>query len=342
MPISTMKQALITLALTTVLWCCRSDSGEKIAEQTKSGPITLVIHGGAGTITRANLTPEREKAYIKKLQDALDSGFAVLESGGKSVDAVITAIKIMENSPLFNAGKGAVFTNDERTELDASIMDGSNLMAGAVAGVTTIKNPIVAAYTVMTQSKHVMLVGRGAEVFAKEQGLEIVSPAYFFDSTRYKQLLQSKREEYTSDVGDDKKFGTVGCVALDSHGNLAAGTSTGGMTNKKYGRVGDSPIIGAGTYANNLTCAVSATGWGEYFIRLNVAHDVHALMEYAHLSIREAGDSVVLKKLPRLGGDGGIIALDRQGNFTMPFCTEGMYRGHITKKGEGKVFIYKN
>ena len=165
---------------------------------------------------------------------------------------------------------------------------------------------------------------------------------YFFDSTRYKQLLQLKGKEDTSDVRDDKKFGTVGCVALDSHGNLAAGTSTGGMTNKKYGRVGDSPIIGAGTYVNNLTCAVSATGWGEYFIRLNVAHDVHALMEYARLSIREAGDSVVLKKLPRLGGDGGIIALDRQGNFTMPFCTEGMYRGYITKKGEGKVFIYKN
>jgi len=165
---------------------------------------------------------------------------------------------------------------------------------------------------------------------------------YFFDSTRYKQLLQLKGKEDTSDVRDDKKFGTVGCVALDSHGNLAAGTSTGGMTNKKYGRVGDSPIIGAGTYVNNLTCAVSATGWGEYFIRLNVAHDVHALMGYARLSIREAGDSVVLKKLPRLGGDGGIIALDRQGNFTMPFCTEGMYRGYITKKGEGKVFIYKN
>jgi beta-aspartyl-peptidase (threonine type) len=260
----------------------------------------------------------------------------------KAVDAVIAAIKIMENSPLFNAGKGAVFTHDERNELDASIMDGSNLMAGAVAGVTTIKNPIVAAYAVMTKSNHVMLIGRGAEVFAEEQGLEIVPQSYFFDSTRYQQLLRLKANENTSNVATEQKFGTVGCVALDSYGNLAAGTSTGGMTNKKYGRVGDSPIIGAGTYANNLTCAVSATGWGEFFIRLNVAHDVHALMEYAHLSIREAGDSVVLKKLPRLGGDGGIIALDRRGNFTMPFCTEGMYRGYITKKGEGKVFIYKN
>jgi len=337
-----MKRVLITVIISLFLYCCSSNSGEKIAARADSGPITLVIHGGAGTITRANLSPEKEKAYLAKLQEALDSGFSVLDRGGKSVDAVIAAIEIMENSPLFNAGKGAVFTHDERNELDASIMDGSNLMAGAVAGVTTIKNPIAAAYAVMTKSNHVMLVGRGAEQFAEEQGLEIVPPSYFFDSIRYQQLLRLKGNENTSAVGTEQKFGTVGCVALDSHGNLAAGTSTGGMSNKKYGRVGDSPIIGAGTYANNLTCAVSATGWGEFFIRLNVAHDVHALMEYAHLSVREAGDSVVLKKLPRLGGDGGIIALDRQGNFTMPFCTEGMYRGYITKKGDGKVFIYKN
>ena len=337
-----MKHTLIPVIISLFLYDCSSNSSEKIAAQTDSGPITLVIHGGAGTITRANLSPEKEKAYLTKLQEALDSGFAVLEGGGKSADAVIAAIKIMENSPLFNAGKGAVFTHDERNELDASIMDGSNLMAGAVAGVATIRNPIAAAYAVMTRSNHVMLVGRGAEAFAEEQGLEIVPPSYFFDSIRYQQLLRLKGKENTSYVGNEHKFGTVGCVALDSHGNLAAGTSTGGMTNKKYGRVGDSPIIGAGTYANNLTCAVSATGWGEFFIRLNVAHDVHALMEYVHLSVREAGDSVVLKKLPRLGGDGGIIALDRQGNFTMPFCTEGMYRGYITKKGEGKVFIYKN
>jgi L-asparaginase / beta-aspartyl-peptidase len=339
-PANLMKQALILVAIYALLCCCRPNSGEKVTGRPGAGPITLVIHGGAGTITRANLTQEKEKAYLAKLQEALDSGFAVLEGGGKSVDAVIAAIKILENSPLFNAGKGAVFTHDGRNELDASIMDGSTLMAGAVAGVTTIKNPIIAAHAVMTRSEHVMLVGQGAEMFAEEQGLEIVSPSYFFDSTRYKQLLKLK--ENVSDIGVEKKFGTVGCVALDSHGNLAAGTSTGGMTNKKYGRVGDSPIIGAGTYANNLTCAVSATGWGEYFIRLNVAHDVHALMGYANLSIREAGDSVVLKKLPRLGGDGGIIALDRQGNFTMPFCSEGMYRGYITKRGEAKAFIYKD
>jgi len=249
---------------------------------------------------------------------------------------------VMEDSPLFNAGKGAVFTNDGRNELDASIMDGSNLMAGAVAGVTTVKNPITAAYAVMTKSEHVMLAGKGAEEFADAQGLEIVPPSYFFDSTRYKQLLKAKGDKAVSHIATDKKFGTVGCVALDRYGNLAAGTSTGGMSNKKYGRIGDSPVIGAGTYANNLTCAVSATGWGEYFIRLSVAHDVHALMEYGKLSVQQAGDSVVMKKLPRLGGDGGIIALDRQGNFSMPFCTEGMYRGYITRKGAGKTFIYKD
>lgn len=339
--ICSMKRILPLIVIALVLCCCQSDSDKKVASNKKLGPITLVIHGGAGTITRANLSPEKEKAYVAKLQEALDSGFAVLENGGKSVEAVIAAIKVMEDSPLFNAGKGAVFTHDERNELDASIMDGNHLMAGAVAGVTTIRNPITAAYAVMTKSDHVMLIGKGAEEFAAQQGLEIVAPSYFFDSTRYRQLLKMKGVDST-DTFVDKKFGTVGCVALDRYGDLAAGTSTGGMSNKRFGRVGDSPIIGAGTYANNLTCAVSATGWGEYFLRLNVAHDVHALMEYGNLSVQAAADSVVLRKLPRLGGDGGIIALDRQGNFAMPFCTEGMYRGYITKKGEGKTFIYKD
>jgi L-asparaginase / beta-aspartyl-peptidase len=291
------------------------------------------------------MSPQKEKAYHEKLGEALDSGYAVLEKGGKSVEAVIAAIKVMEDSPLFNAGKGAVFTHDGRNELDASIMDGSNLMAGAVAGVTTIKNPITAAHAVMQNSEHVMLVGRGAESFAEEQGLNIVSPSYFFDSTRYNQLLKaldSEKQNSAKANVRDKKFGTVGCVALDQHGDLAAGTSTGGMTNKKYGRVGDSPIIGAGTYANNLTCAVSATGWGEYFIRLGVARDIAALMEYGNLSVQEAADSVVMRKLPRLGGDGGIIALDRQGNFSMAFCTAGMYRGYKTKNGERKTLIYKD
>jgi beta-aspartyl-peptidase (threonine type) len=343
-----MKKFLPLLVVVLITGC---NSGNKrmnhYSERKEAGPISLVIHGGAGTIKKENMTPEKERAYHAKLQEALDSGYAVLERGGKSLDAVIAAIKIMEDSPLFNAGKGAVFTNEGKNELDASIMDGSNEMAGAVAGVTTVKNPITAAYAVMTKSEHVMLIGKGAEKFAAEQGLDIVDPSYFFDSTRYQQLLKLKENEagkeasfYDPSIGD-KKFGTVGCVALDQYGNLAAGTSTGGMNNKKYGRVGDAPLIGAGTYAKNATCGVSATGWGEYFIRLSVAHDISAMMEYAGLSLEEAADSVVMKKVPALGGDGGIIAMDRQGNISMTFNTSGMYRGYKKKGEQGKTFIYK-
>jgi len=336
------------LSLILIVFVMACSAKPEKAEELKPGPITLVIHGGAGTIRKANMTPEKEAAYHAALQQALDSGYAVLKRGGKSTDAVIAAIKIMEDSPLFNAGKGAVFTNEEKNELDAAIMDGSNLMAGSVAGVTTIKNPITAAYAVMTKSEHVMMVGKGAEQFAQLNGIEIVDPSYFFDSARYKALLKAKQSEkdkaamlydpYTT----DSKFGTVGAVALDQYGNLAAGTSTGGMTNKRFGRVGDAPIIGAGTYANNQTCAISATGWGEYFIRLNVAHDVAALKGYAGLTVQQAADSVVMKKLPALGGDGGIIALDRQGNFALTFCTEGMYRGYVNEKEGAKTFIYKD
>lgn len=334
-----MKWFLIIL-LAFLGFSCSKDSGQKATEDPRSPPLTIVVHGGAGTIRRANLSAEKEAEYHQKLREALDTGYAILEKGGKSIDAVVATIKILEDSPLFNAGKGAVFTNEERNELDAAIMDGSNLMAGAVAGVTTIKNPITAAQAVMTQSNHVMLSGRGAEAFAEEKGLEIVDPSYFFDSARYQQLLRIKKNEQAFAAQGDQKYGTVGCVALDSFGNLAAGTSTGGMTNKRYGRVGDSPIIGAGTYANNQTCAVSGTGWGEFFIRLNVAHDIHAMMNYGGLPLSEAADSVILKKLPRLGGDGGAIVLDRHGNFAMPFCTEGMYRGFITQKGDAKTFIF--
>lgn len=315
-------------------------------ETSNHGPITLVIHGGAGTILRENMTPEKEKAYQAKLTEALDSGYAVLESGGTSINAVIAAIKIMEDSPLFNAGKGSVFAHNGKNEMDASIMDGSNLMAGAVAGVTTIRNPITAAHAVMTKSKHVMMAGSGAETFAAEQGLIIVDPSYFFDSARYKQLHKALSEQPTASVlsesDHDKKFGTVGAVALDQSGNIAAGTSTGGMTNKKYGRIGDSPIIGAGTYANNKTCGISATGHGEFFIRSVVAYDISALMEYGGLSLQQAADSVVMKKLVSLGGEGGVVGLDRQGNITMSFNSKGMYRGYINKKGEGKTFIYKD
>jgi beta-aspartyl-peptidase (threonine type) len=342
-----MRNIVLLFVLPLFLAGCKTDRKPIAGNEGKPGPITIVIHGGAGTILKKNMTPEREKAYHEALETALDSGYAVLERGGKSVDAVIAAIRVMEDSPLFNAGKGAVFTNEGRNELDASIMDGSNLMAGAVAGVTTIKNPITAAHAVMMKSEHVMMIGNGAERFAAEQGLTIVDPSYFFDSTRYKQLLKAKEQESNREAWmydpyiKDKKFGTVGAVALDQFGNIAAGTSTGGMTNKRYGRVGDAPIIGAGTYASNTSCGVSATGWGEYFIRLGVARDIAALVEYGNLTVADAADSVVMKKLPRLGGDGGIIALDRQGNFTMTFCTEGMYRGY-RKAGETKTFIYKN
>lgn len=332
--------------------CENASKRESSTSSSEAGPITLVIHGGAGTIKRENMTPEREKAYREGLNQALEAGYAVLESGGASLDAVIAAIKVMEDNPLFNAGKGAVFTNEGKNELDASIMDGSNLMAGAVAGVTTIKNPITAAYAVMTKSEHVMMAGKGAEKFAQEQGLEIVDPSYFFDSIRWEQLQRVKGKElgkeannidpYVDPYVKDRKFGTVGAVALDRNGNIAAGTSTGGMTNKKYGRVGDAPIIGAGTYANNATCGVSATGHGEYFIRLGVARDIASLMEYKGMSLEGAANEVINTKLEKLGGDGGIVALDRQGNISMTFNSEGMYRGFITKKGEGKTFIYKD
>ena len=348
-----MRLILIVLISATMLTGCETASKrEGSAKSSEPGPITLVIHGGAGTIKRENMTPEREKAYREGLNQALEAGYEVLESGGGSLDAVIAAIKVMEDNPLFNAGKGAVFTNEGKNELDASIMDGSNLMAGAVAGVTTIKNPITAAYAVMTKSEHVMMAGKGAEKFAQDQGLEIVDPSYFFDSVRWEQLQRIKGKELGKEANNidpyvdpyikDRKFGTVGAVALDKNGNIAAGTSTGGMTNKKYGRVGDAPIIGAGTYANNATCGVSATGHGEYFIRLGVARDIASLMEYKGMSLEEAANEVINTKLEKLGGDGGIVALDRQGNISMTFNSEGMYRGFITKKGEGKTFIYKD
>jgi len=308
------------------------------------GKITLVIHGGAGTILKKNMTPEQEQAYTEKMEEALLAGYAVLENGGTSLEAVTTTIQILENSPLFNAGIGAVFTNEGKNELDASIMDGKTGNAGAVAGVTTIKSPILAALAVMENSPHVLLSREGAETFAKEQGLAMVSPDYFYNERRFNQLQKIKERE--NDGGylyknPDDKFGTVGAVALDQYGNLAAGTSTGGMTNKRYGRVGDSPIIGAGTYANNKTCAVSSTGHGEYFIRYVVAYDIAALMEYQNLTVKEAAGKVVMEKLVEVGGGGGVIALDREGNFAMPFNTEGMYRGYINESGKPQIFIYK-
>ena len=297
----------------------------------ESVEFSIAIHGGAGTITRKNMTPEKENAYRSKLKETLNVGYSILNKGGTSLDAVEATIRIMENSELFNAGKGAVFTNAGTNELDASIMDGRNLKAGAVARVKTVKNPISAARKVMEETWHVMLSGDGADKFAKEQGLDIVDPNYFYTQRRWDSLKKIQVE----------KHGTVGCVALDKHGNLAAGTSTGGLTNKRWGRVGDSPIIGAGTYANNQTCAVSGTGQGEYFIRGNVAYDVSAIMEYKGKSVGEAAQNVI-RKLSDKGGNGGIITMDSKGNISMPFNTAGMYRG-FRKAGQApEIFIYKN
>jgi beta-aspartyl-peptidase (threonine type) len=306
------------------------------------------------------MTLEKEKAYKETLTKALQTGYDILKKGGTSLDAVEATVRVMEDSPLFNAGKGAVFTHEGKNEMDAAIMNGQTLEAGAIAGVQTIKNPITLARRVMDSSPHVMMVGRGAEAFAKTKGVEIVNPSYFYTETRWNGLQKALKEEKIefdhnsntpSKVGGKKtslifdegrKYGTVGACALDQFGNLAAATSTGGMTNKRYGRVGDAPIIGCGTYANNATCAVSATGHGEFFIRSVVAYDVSALMEYKNLSLKDAADEVVMKKLVKIKGEGGIIALDRNGNVAMPFNSEGMYRGFVKADGKIEVAIYKD
>lgn len=304
----------------------------------------LAIHGGAGTILKSTMTPEKELAYKNGLQDAIEAGESILKSGGSAFDAVESAIIQLENNPLFNAGKGAVFTNNGTHEMDASIMNGKDLMAGAVAGVQGVKNPIALARAVMEQSEHVLLTGNGAMDFAKKVNAQFENEDYFFVQLRYDQLQQAKQSnsmilDHTEDKIEhgEKKFGTVGCVALDLQGNLAAGTSTGGMTNKKFGRVGDSSIIGAGTYANNNTCAISCTGHGELFIRSVVAYDISCLMEYKNLSLKEACDIVVMDKLVKIGGEGGLIALDAKGNIVLPFNSDGMYRA--SKKQNGDIFI---
>lgn len=300
---------------------------------------TLVIHGGAGNITPANLPTEKASEFEAKLTEVLRHGDSILKAGGTSLDAVESCVRMMEDCPLFNAGKGAVFNAEGKNELDAAIMDGKTGLAGAVAGVTTIRNPITAARVVMEKSNHVMLSGKGAETFAAEQGLEIVSPEYFFTQPRWDAYLKAKAHN-DSIENIDKKHGTVGCVALDKYGNLAAATSTGGMTYKKYGRIGDSPIIGAGTYADNNTCAVSATGHGEFFIRNVVAYDIAALMKYKDLSLTEAANEVIMNKLKSQGGAGGIIAVDKKGNIAMPFNTPGMFRGFIRAGGDMKVAMF--
>lgn len=353
-----------TIFLTIVPFQSQSRaSGEEPQRESKQPSSVVVmrnqnfafaIHGGAGTILKSNMTPEMEQAYRTKLNEALLAGFEILKNNGNSLDAVESAIRLMEDSPLFNAGKGAVFTSEGTIELDASIMDGKTLKAGAVAAVRHLKNPITVARMIMEQSPNVLLVGDGAEAFAKEKGVELVSAEYFKTERRWLELQKAKEKEkqpveqpkkssrnLDSEYPEVSNFGTVGAVALDKNGNLAAATSTGGKTNKRSGRVGDSPIIGAGTYANNLTCAVSGTGDGEYFIRGVVAYDISALMEYKGMTLK-AASSMVVQKVGKLGGSGGIIAIDHEGNIAMPFNSDGMYRGYVRENGKVVVEIYKD
>lgn len=306
----------------------------------------IVLHGGAGVLTREQFTPEKEKLYLAVLDGILVEGYNQLEAGKPALDVVEYCIGKMEDSPLFNAGKGAVLTYEGMHELDASIMDGANRHAGAVAGVRKVRHPISAARKVMEQSPHVMLSGAGADQFAQEQGLEIVDNSYFRDSVRYDRWLKSKLKQGSgpqgaiSDPDIPSKFGTVGVVVLDQAGNLAAGTSTGGMHMKRWGRIGDSPIIGAGTWADNATCAISCTGHGEYFIRYGVAQDIANRMAYGHQSLEKAADEVVNKVLKEAGGEGGVIGIDAKGNFVMTFNTPGMYRGHYIEGGEPQSYIF--
>ena len=303
--------------------------------------ISIAIHGGAGVISRSSMTAENERAYHADLGRALDAGYEVLEKGGTSLDAVVAAVKILEDSPLFNAGKGAVFNHAGINELDAAIMDGGTQKAGAVAGVSTCRNPIELARMVMERTPHVLLAGEGAEEFALEQGMPLVPGSYFFTERRWKQLEDAQKAERTASLDEDiGYFGTVGAVARDRNGNLAAATSTGGMTNKRWGRIGDSPIIGAGTYADNATCAVSATGSGEYFIRAVVAHEICARVRLSGVSAAEAARDVVHGKLQEIGGDGGVIVVDAKGALSLEFNTEGMFRGARDSSGRRETAIY--
>jgi beta-aspartyl-peptidase (threonine type) len=322
------KQLLYTLALGVILFtACNT------APEVKVNDWAIALHGGAGAMSPENYTPEQIQQYEAELTAALGVGEEILKSGGTSLDAVEQVVRYLEDCPLFNAGRGAVYTNDGKNELDAAIMSGADLQAGAVAGVGDIKNPISAARMVMEKSEHVLMVGKGASLFASQNGAEVVDSSYFYTERSFRALQRALER--------DKKMGTVGCVALDKHGNLAAATSTGGMTNKRYGRVGDVPLIGAGTYANNSTCAVSATGHGEYFIRYTVAHDISALMEYKGLSLAQAADEVIHKKLEEVDGRGGIISVDKWGNVHLSFNTSGMFRAFATSGGDRGVNIFK-
>lgn len=349
-----MKNCLLLFLLCCCLLQARAFPKDTLAAAAAKKYL-LVIHGGAGTILKTQLTPEKEKAYRAALQRALDAGNDVLKKGGRAIDAVQAAVQVMEDDPHFNAGKGSVFTNEGKNEMDAAIMDGKTLKAGSVAGVTVVRNPITAARAVMDKSEHVMLAGKGAEQFAAQNGCTIVDPSYFFTEERWQGLLRARKLDSAKARLDhdsahallkqpgnrDYKYGTVGAVALDMDGNLAAATSTGGMTNKRFGRVGDAPLIGAGTYANNNTCAISCTGWGEFYIRLVMAKSISDRMELAHQGLKEAADEMIMKQLPALGGDGGMIGVDKDGNFVMTFNTAGMYRGYVSSTGETGIEIFK-
>ena len=329
------RNILSTLALLLLIFhSCKAPADQAVVTSSDPEPFeyALVLHGGAGYMNFENLPEPAREIYHHALDSALQLGLDVLKGGGSSLDAVEAVIRCMEDNPLFNAGKGAVFTSEGKNELDASVMTGQDLNAGAVAGVRDIKHPISAARAVMEQSEHVMMAGHGASVFAEKSGLEMVDPSYFFTEDRFESLQKASSKD---------KHGTVGCVALDRAGNLCAGTSTGGMTNKKYGRIGDSPIIGAGTYANNATCGVSATGHGEYFIRWTVAHQISVLMEYKGYDVETAAREVVEKTLVEVGGDGGVICLDKFGRPAMVTNTSGMFRAYGNSEGERMVAIFK-
>ncbi|MFH0894504.1 MAG: isoaspartyl peptidase/L-asparaginase [Bacteroidota bacterium] len=331
-----MKNLLLTIIVFVI------SLSQGMAQSTRvQSDFVIVIHGGAGNISPQNINGEIEQQYRKALDSALSIGSKILVNGGTALDAVEKIINFMEDCPLFNAGKGAVYTADGVAELDASIMDGSNLKAGSVAGLRHIKNPISLARTVMEKSEHVMMVGRGAELFAQKQGFDWVDTTYFYTKKSWDAYQKAKKSQpapLKTNLPD--KHGTVGVVVLDNNGNLAAGTSTGGMMMKKFGRVGDSPIIGAGTYANNKTCAVSCTGHGEYFIRNVVAYDLSAMMEYGNISLNDAAKKIIHEKLKTQGGEGGLIAVDAKGNIAMEFNSKGMFRGYVKQNGEKKVFLF--
>lgn len=332
--------SLLLLIPALLQWGCEPTTAQNQEEKATRPDYALVIHGGAGYMRKDKMAPKEDSAYRQALQVALDAGEAVLKSGGSAQDAVVATIQTMEENELFNSARGAVLTNEGRAELDASFMEGKDKNSGAVAGVSTIKSPIEAARLVMDSSRHVMMAGSGAEKFAASFGLEMVENDYFITEKRRQQLARIHAGEKAEKAGVKKKHGTVGCVALDKEGNIAAGTSTGGMMNKRFGRVGDSPIIGAGTYADNATCGVSCTGHGEYFIRNVVAYDVAARMAYLKESLQDAANYIVMDKLKAIGANGGLIALDKEGNIAMPFNTSGMFRGYVKSTGERYIGIY--